>query len=338
MSLKSIRESYNGLINAFATAGVKLDESQKANLDTFIVALESKMSKQKEATVKATKKIVTEHLEKEYKKVFESIMKHKAQNSELAAKIQNKIRSINESKKIAHKVSNYLDLYVESVLPKKTIVDYDRMQKLENLHESLKSILVVNEDAVQAKQAELTESFAKDKKALETQIAKLQVKLNESMDKTQKLNLKLEQAKAVELLESKTKDLPTFEARKMKKRFANATAAEVEAKFDRVLECVKNEIKTDEKEDEVTLEAEIEDIIKDDEAKTVVKEDDATLEADETKKADKEAETIEDAEPFETMESFKYDADGDVILESEDVIDADYMKSLCRMTESLNIK
>jgi hypothetical protein len=73
MSLKSIRESYAGLINAFAEAGVKLDESQKASLDTFIVALESKMSKQKEATVKATKKIVTEHLEKQYKNVFESI-------------------------------------------------------------------------------------------------------------------------------------------------------------------------------------------------------------------------------------------------------------------------
>lgn len=339
MSLKSIRESYNGLINAFATAGVKLDESQKANLDTFIVALESKMSKQKEATVKATKKIVTEHLEKEYKKVFESIMKHQAQNSELAAKIQNKIRSINESKKIASKVSNYLDLYVESVLPKKTIVDYDRMQKLENLHESLKSLLVVNEDAVQAKKAELTESFAKDKKALETQIAKLQVKLNESMDKTQKLNLKLEQAKAVELLESKTKDLPTFEARKMKKRFANATAAEVEAKFDKVLECVQNEIKTDTKEAEVELEAEIKDIIKDDdETQTPVKEDDAILD-DENKKAKPDTANIEDADkPFETIESFKYDADGDVILESEDIIDADYMKSLCRMTESLNIK
>jgi hypothetical protein len=127
MSLKSIRESYASLINAFTEAGVKLNESQKASLDTFIVALESKMSKQKEATVKATKKIVTEHLEKEYKKVFESIMKHQAENAELAAKVQSKIQSINESKKIARKVNSYLDLYVESVLPKKTIVDYDRM-------------------------------------------------------------------------------------------------------------------------------------------------------------------------------------------------------------------
>lgn len=338
MSLKSIRESYNSLITAFADAGVKLNESQKTSLDTFIVALESKMSKQKEATVKATKKIVTEHLEKEYKKVFESIMKHQARNSELAAMIQNKVHSINESSKIARKVSNYLDLYVESVLPKKTIVDYDRMQKLENLHESLKDMLVVNEDEIQAKKVELTESFNKDKKALETQIAKLQAKLNESMTKSQQLNSKLEQVKAAELLESKTKDLPTFEARKIKKRFANATTTEINAKFDKVLESVKDEIKEDTKEDEVTLEAEINDILENDEVEKPVKEDDATLEAEDTEDKEETTKTNEDNKPFETMESFKFDNNGDVILESDDIIDADYMKSLCRMTESLNIK
>ena len=159
MSLKSIRDNYGKLLKSFTDSGVTLNESQKASLDTFILALESKMSKQKEATVKATKKIVSEHLEKEYKKVFESILKHQLENSHLAAKVQDQITKINESKKIARKVSNYLDMYVESVLPKKTIVDYDRMQKLEKLHESLKDLLVVDEDAVKAKQAELTESF-----------------------------------------------------------------------------------------------------------------------------------------------------------------------------------
>lgn len=78
MSLKSIRESYTNLLSAFAEAGVKLNESQKANLDMFIVALETKMSEQKKATVRATKKIVTEHLEREFKKSFESIIAHQA--------------------------------------------------------------------------------------------------------------------------------------------------------------------------------------------------------------------------------------------------------------------
>ena len=351
MSLKSIRESYASLINAFTEAGVKLNESQKANLDTFIVALESKMSKQKEATVKATKKIVTEHLDKQYKKVFESFMKHQAENAELASKIQNKIQSINEAKKLARKVGNYLDLYVESVLPKKTIVDYDRMQKLETLHESLKNLLVVDEDAVQQKKAELTESFNKDKKALETQIAKLQAKLNESMAKTQKLNSKIDSFKAMELLESKTKDLPTYEARKIKKRFANATTTEIEKEFNRVLESVQNEIKEDEKEEETTLEAEINDILESDDKKEV-KEDDPlkgrkhNLHVDEGEKEEVEEDDplkgrkhnlhVDEAdEPYETMESFNFDADGDVILESEDIIDAEYMKSLCAIAERI---
>ena len=86
------------------------------------------------------------------------------------------------------------------------------------------------------------ESFNKDKKAYETKIAKLQAQLNESMRKTQKLNSKIDSFKAMELLESKTKDLPTFEARKMKKRFADATTVEIEKNFKRVLESVQKEM------------------------------------------------------------------------------------------------
>ena len=356
MSLKSIRESYAGLIEAFTKAGVKLNESQKASLDTFIVALESKMSKQKEATVKATKRIVTEHLDKQYQEVFESYMKHQAENAELAAKIQNKIQSINESKKLARKVNNYLNLYVESVLPKKTIVDYDRMQKLEKIHESLKNMLVVDEDAVQQKQAELTESFNKQKKDFETQIAKLQVKLNESMEKTQTLNRKIDSFKAAELLESKTKDLPTYEARKLKKRFADATTVEIEKNFKKVLESVQKEVKEDEKEDEVTLEAEINNILEADDkkvAKKAVKEDDMlkgrkhNLHVDEGEDENVDEDDMlkgrkhnlhgdeKEDEVYETMESFKFDKDGDVILESEDIIDADYMKTLCAIAERI---
>jgi len=62
--------------------------------------------------------------------------------------VQNKIAKINESKKLAVQVNDFLDLYVESVLPKKTIIDYDRMQKLEAIHESLKDVLLLNDDAV----------------------------------------------------------------------------------------------------------------------------------------------------------------------------------------------
>ena len=350
MSLKSIRESYSVFITTLEDAGIKLNESQKANLDSFILAIESKMQKQKELAIKSTKKIVTEHLEKQYKEVFESIMKHQAQNTELAAKMQNKLTAIKESKKIARKVNNYLDMYVESVLPKKTIVDYDRMQKLEKIHESLKNMLVADEDAVKAKKQELTESFAKDKAALETQIAKLQVKLNESMEKTLKLNKKIDSFKANELLESKIKDLPTYEARQMKKRFAGATVTEIENKFSQILESVKENMKVDEKENEATIEEEVKDIIEADEE---VKENDMLKgrkhnghiaeteeDKDEVKECDNKEvkEDDEDDEDYETTEAIKLNDDGDVVLDESEIIDQNLMKLWCRDFERIEAR
>ena len=343
MSLKSIRESYSKFLTALNDAGVKLDESQKGNLDSFIIAIESKMTKQKEAAVKATKKIVTEHLEKEYKKVFESIMSHMQENSELAAKVQDKISTIKESKKIADKVSNYLDLYVESVLPKKTILDYDRMQKLESLHESLKDLLVVNEDAVESKKAALQESFNKDKKALETEIAKLQVKLNESMAKTQKLNKKIDNFKAMELLESKTKDLPDYEARQMKKRLAEASTVEIEKTFSKVLESVKEEMKEAELEEESSIEEEVKDIIECDGED--VKENDILKnrkhnahvdEAEDVKENDLLKGRTHNAHVDEAEDKEVDEAEDDVELDESYVIDSNLMKWFCDKAATIN--
>ena len=343
MSLKSIRESYSKFLTALNDAGVKLDESQKGNLDSFIIAIESKMTKQKEAAVKATKKIVTEHLEKEYKKVFESIMSHMQENSELAAKVQEKISSIKESKKIADKVSNYLDLYVESVLPKKTILDYDRMQKLESLHESLKDLLVVNEDAVESKKAALQESFNKDKKVLETEIAKLQVKLNESMAKTQKLNKKIDSFKAMELLESKTKDLPDYEARQMKKRLAEASTVEIEKTFSKVLESVKEEMKDAELEEETSIEEEVKDIIECDGED--VKENDILKnrkhnahvdEAEDVKENDLLKGRTHNAHVDEAEDKEVDEAEDDVELDESYVIDSNLMKWFCDKAATIN--
>ena len=278
------------------------------------------MAQQKETAIRATKKVVTEHLESEYKKVFESIMKHQAENAEIASKLQKKITAINESKKIARKVNDYLELYVESVLPKKTVVDYDRLSKLERLHEQLKDMLVVDEEAVCAKKAELQESADSWKKAYETEIAKLRVKLNESMDKNLKLNKKIDSFKAMELLESKTKDLPDFEARQMKKRLAEATTTEIEKTFDSVLEKVKDEVKVEEKEEEACIEDEVKDIIK------------AEAEGCKAKDAKKKA-PVEEKEEDDDSKAEETDECDDVNLSESEVIDQDLMKLWCSQAE-----
>ena len=338
MKLKSIRESYAKFIKVLETAGVKLNESQKADLDSFILAVESKMQKQKEMAVKATKKIVTEHLEEQYKKAFKSILEHQAEHAEIATKIQKKVTAIKESKKLARKINNYLDMYVESVLPKKTIVDYDRMQKLEKLTESLKDMLVVDDDAVQKKQKELQESFDAKRKEIETQLAKTQVKLNESMGKVLALNKKIDGLKAIELLESKTKDLPSYESEQIKKRFANATTAEIEQNFSKVLESVKDEMNEDEKKEETSIEEEVKNII---EGEDDVKENDILKgkhhnnhvdegEKEEDKDVNEKEDTeVDETEIFETRESVKFDENGEVVLDEADVINESVMDYWC---------
>lgn len=52
MSLKSIRESYSNLLNVFETTGISLNESQKSDLDTFVLALESKLDDVRKTAIK----------------------------------------------------------------------------------------------------------------------------------------------------------------------------------------------------------------------------------------------------------------------------------------------
>ena len=334
MSLKSIRQNYTKLIAAFESAGVKLDESQKSQLDTFIVALESKIDNMKQATVKATKKIVTEHLDKEYRKVFESILKNQAKHDELVSKIQNKVNAINESKKMARKVDNYLTQYVESILPEKTIVDYNRMKKLEMLHESLKDLMLVNEDAVENKKEQLEESFKKQKRDYETTIAKLQVRLNESMKKQLDLSGRIDRIKAKELLESKLADLPDFEANQIRKRLAEATTSEVKGQFKQILESVKSEVKEEAEEEEKSLDEEIKEILDCDSAEK-------TDEAEKAKKASANDEvddtdvndSTDDADDADVEED-----DDDIQLSEAEKINADQMKLWCDMAGGIQTK
>ena len=325
MSLKSIRDNYQKFLTTLDEAGVKLDASQKSTLDGFILALESTMSTQRQKAIKMAKEATEAKLEKEYGEVFESILRHTHENFKMAAKIQDKVTMLKESQKISDKVNNYLDLYVESVCPKKDIVDYAKMKKLEQINESLRDVLLANDDAVLEKKAQLEESFKQAKGKLETEVAKMQVKLNESMEKNQQLNKKLGQYKAAQLLESKTQDLPAFEARKIKKHFATASAPEIEKNFKTVLESVQKDVKEAEGEAETTLEAEVQKIVDEDD----VKENDMLRNKPHNGHIDDPAGVKESEEDFETVEEVKFNEAGEVELDDDDVIDESLMQRWC---------
>lgn len=330
MSLKHIRENYARLLNAFKDAGVKLTESQKKDIDGFVLALESSMEQTKEATIKATQKVVEEKLSKEYRAVVESILAHQQEHAVLAGKIQNKITKINESSKLAHAVDGYLDTMLKDALPKDKIVDYDRLNKLESVFESLKDTLLVNDASVEAKRKELTESFETERKNLDEKVVELEKKLNESISRERKLIAVVESNKAKKLLESKTKDLPLFEAQQIKRRLANATCEEIEKNYKKLLEAVREEMKEACKEEEKTLEEEINDIIAKECSDSDKKDADAPKPQPVEEKKDKEK---ADNEKEDVDES---DEDDDIELNESEQIPSNLMQRWLSRVNSFN--
>lgn len=325
MRLKAIRDSYEKLLATLNEAGVRLDASQKSNLDGFILAIESAVTDEKKKAVLKAKKLTEQKCEREFGMVFESIMKHTFENMELAGKIQDRVNALKESKRQTDKISDYLDMYVESICPDKLVVDYAKMKKLEQLNESLRDVLLVNDEAVASKKKQLEKNFKNEKSKLESEIAKMQVKLNESMEKAGKLNKKIKEYKASELLESKTKDLPVFEARKIKKHFAESSADEIERNFKKFYESIKKDTDDDA---EKTLEAEVKSIIDDNDNEDVEK----TKKANAKPKDD--AEQADESEEFNTDEVVKVDENGDIQLDDNDIIDESKMMRWCQTAEN----
>ena len=263
MTLKSLRSNYTKLLKAFEQAGVTLNESQKESLDTFMLDLEAKINETRDSAIKATKKVVEEKLEKEYSKVVESIVSHQREILETSGKIAVARQQKKMRKLMGEAVENYLDTYLQEVLPKKTIVDYDRMQKLESLHESLRDLLVVNDRAVEEKVEQVREGFVKESAELKATVKALENKLNESMKKELSLNRKLEQAKARELVAEKTKNLPIVESKEMSRRLKGMGVDEINKRFDEILEDVHQKIEDERNlnEEEKNLEEAITDIV-----------------------------------------------------------------------------
>ena len=242
MNLKSLRESYNKLLDSFKEMGVTLNESQQENVDNFMLQLESKLKDVRDVAIKTTKKMVTEKLDAEYKELFESILKHMNENAEVSSKIQNKVNEMKVVEELSESVNGFLDEHVEEILPKKDIVDYERMQKLEQIHESLKNMLGVEIMNVEGGKKELIEGFEKEKADYSKKIEDLQKKLDESVKENKKVSKNLDNLKAQVLLESKIKNLPEREAKLIKESFKGASSSEINMKFKTVLESVRESV------------------------------------------------------------------------------------------------
>lgn len=123
MALKTLKKKYDELLKVFEEVGVTLNESQKNSLDTFMLDFQTKLNETRDNAIKATKKLVEERMEKEFKQVFESISSHQKEVFEKSSKID----ALKTQKLMTEAVDQYLNEYVKEILPKKSIVDYQRM-------------------------------------------------------------------------------------------------------------------------------------------------------------------------------------------------------------------
>ena len=280
-----------------------LDESQKNSLDTFMLDFQAKLTETRDSAIKATKKIVEERMEKEFKKVFESIKTHQKEIFEKSSKID----LLKSQKLMTEAVDQYLTEYVKEVLPKKELVDYKRMAKLEQIHESLKGMLLVNDDAVEKKvetvKNELQTRMANESRELNGKLESCEKRLKEANAMLVESNKKYEKLAKKALIGEKTKNLPIVESKKMRERLSKMTVEEIVKNYKTVLESVQEEIKDeqDKAQEEKNLEEAITDLLegRDDSEKTGETDDKGTESdsdggdgetKDETDNSDKEEE------------------------------------------------
>ena len=263
MALKTLQRKYDELLKVFESVGVKLDESQKNSLDTFMVDFQNKLTETRDNAIKATKKIVEERLEKEYKTVFESIIGHQKEIFEKSGKID-----VARSQSImSEAIDQYLSEHVKEALPKKSIVDYKRMRRLEQIQESMKDMLLVNDDAVEKKveqmKAELELNAVSERQELKSELEKCKSQLAESRKLGNMYSEKCKEYAKKELIEQKTKNLPIVESKEMRKRLSKMTVEEIDTNYKTILEAVQAEVaaEQDSIQEEKNLEEAIQDIL-----------------------------------------------------------------------------
>ena len=277
MALKTLQKKYDQLLKVFEEVGVKLTESQKETLDTFMLDFQDKLNETRDNAIKVTKRLVEEKLEREFKKVVGSVIAHQRELCEQAARLD----IIKSQKVMTEAVDSYLGDCVKEVLPKKVIVDYKRMQKLEQVQESLKSLLLVNDDDVERKvesvKEELERNSLDESRRLKDELDKCKKMLDESQKNLEESQRKLTEsvrkcdnlAKS-EIIDRKTRNLPITESRMVRKRLEKMPLADIESKFKTVLESVQDELQEqqDKVQEEKNLEEAIADLLEGNEAET----------------------------------------------------------------------
>jgi len=208
-TLTSVHEAFEKAVNEKAEQKaqlqteatlLKVDDEHTAKLEQLVEAIDADHSSKLQRLVEA---IDFDHAQK-MTKVLEKIDEDHTQKlqsvvGKYETALQEEAKSFQE--RIVEEVSNYMDLYLEKVVPTKQINEAVENIQAQNMLKQIRQIVGINEEFINT---EIKEALVDGKKTIDS----LKKELNEALETNTELNHKFNQTKSALLLEQKTKDMP----------------------------------------------------------------------------------------------------------------------------------
>ena len=233
--LKEQEASLQEKINLEVEAAVsKIDEDHTAKLEALVEAIDSDHTAKLQKLIEAIDNDHTDKLQKVLTKIDES-------HTEMLQQVINKYeKQINEDsvafrERIVEQVSNYLDLYLNEVVPTEQISEAVENIQARKTLDQVRKLISIDESYVDN---EIKEALVDGKNTIDS----LKKELNEAVSMNTELNHKLNEVESKLLLEQKTQDLPASVRKYVTKLLTGKSPTYIQENFQYVVEMHEREV------------------------------------------------------------------------------------------------
>jgi len=191
----------------------QLDEDHSKKLEALLEQIDEDHSKKLQ---KVVKKIDEDHVEKLQQIVerYESMMKTEAEGFR---------------NQLVDEISNYMELYIDKMIPMKQIAEATENAQAKNIVEEIKKLVSIDEEFITNN---IKEALEEGREKINT----LHKELNEAVKENVKLNQNLKSVKADLILEQKTKNMPAQKKNYIVKMLDSKSPEYITENFDYVVE------------------------------------------------------------------------------------------------------
>lgn len=227
---QTLDESYTEKLNVLIE---KIDKDHTEKLQHVLEKVDEDHTSKLQKLVEA---IDTDHAVKLQNLLKNLDIKHTSMLKQVIEKYENNLsdEAKDFQERLVEEVSNYLDLYLEKVVPSNQIAEaVENIRAAKQLNE-IRKIVGINEEFIDT---EIKEALADGKQTIDS----LRTELNEALKQNTELNHKLNKAEAAMLLEKKTADMTSTKKTFVSRLLKNKTAAYIEENFNYVVDMFDKE-------------------------------------------------------------------------------------------------